>query len=63
VSGSGSDQSDRSDQSDQTVPPAAPTCPACGEPMVLRTARRGPRAGSQFWGCSAYPKCKETRPI
>jgi len=42
------------------------TCPACGSPMQLRTARRGPNAGSQFWGCSRYPACKATvefRPI
>jgi ssDNA-binding Zn-finger/Zn-ribbon topoisomerase 1 len=25
--------------------------------MVLRTARKGPRSGSQFWGCSGYPGC------
>ncbi|MFQ5811379.1 MAG: topoisomerase DNA-binding C4 zinc finger domain-containing protein, partial [Armatimonadota bacterium] len=36
------------------------TCPACGSPMRLRTARRGPNAGSQFWGCSRYPACKAT---
>jgi restriction system protein len=40
---------------------AAPACPECGIPMVLRTARRGSNAGSQFWGCSAYPACKGTR--
>lgn len=37
---------------------AAPQCPACGKPMALRTARKGPRAGSQFWGCRAYPDCR-----
>lgn len=26
--------------------------------MRLRTARRGPRAGNQFWGCSRYPRCR-----
>lgn len=25
--------------------------------MQLRTARRGPNAGSQFWGCSRWPDC------
>lgn len=39
----------------------APACPLCGKPMVQRTARRGSNAGSQFWGCSAYPACKGTR--
>ncbi|RME42351.1 MAG: DEAD/DEAH box helicase, partial [Chloroflexi bacterium] len=28
--------------------------------MRLRTARRGPNAGKQFWGCSRYPACKAT---
>ncbi|MEW6750815.1 MAG: topoisomerase DNA-binding C4 zinc finger domain-containing protein, partial [Candidatus Latescibacterota bacterium] len=36
----------------------AQTCPQCGSPMWLRTARRGAKAGSQFWGCSRYPACK-----
>ena len=40
--------------------PAAPVCPRCGQPMALRTARKGPNAGSQFWGCSAYPACRAT---
>jgi four helix bundle suffix protein len=43
--------------------PAAPACPLCGKPMALRTARKGQRAGSQFWGCSGYPECKGTRPL
>lgn len=38
----------------------AQTCPQCGSPMQLRTARQGPKAGSQFWGCSRYPACKTT---
>jgi four helix bundle suffix protein len=41
----------------------APVCPKCGEPMALRTARKGANAGSQFWGCCGYPKCKGLRPI
>jgi four helix bundle suffix protein len=39
---------------------AAPHCPRCGKPMALRTARKGPHAGAQFWGCSTYPDCKGT---
>jgi hypothetical protein len=38
----------------------APSCPKCGIPMVLRTAGRGDRQGEQFYGCSNYPKCRET---
>ena len=54
------DRTDPTDQSDQ-VP--APACPRCGQPMVLRTARTGSRAGLEFWGCSAFPDCKGTRPV
>lgn len=43
--------------------PAAPVCPQCGQPMALRTARKGANAGAQFWGCSAYPDCRGTRPL
>ena len=39
-----------------------PACPSCGKPMSLRTARQGANAGSQFWGCTAYPNCKGTLP-
>lgn len=39
------------------------SCPLCGRQLVVRTARRGPRAGQQFYGCSNYPKCKYTRNI
>jgi ssDNA-binding Zn-finger/Zn-ribbon topoisomerase 1 len=35
----------------------------CGKLMALRTARQGKRAGSQFWGCTAYPACKGSRPL
>ena len=59
----GQDRSDPSDPSDKLRPPAAPVCPECGQPMTLRTARRGARAGSQVWGCSAYPKCRSTLPL
>jgi restriction system protein len=49
-------RSDGSDQSDKK-----PNCPNCGKPMVLRTARKGQKAGQPFWGCSGYPDCKGTR--
>jgi four helix bundle suffix protein len=56
-----SDRTDRSDQTDRTESkPQAPDCPMCGGAMVLRTARKGPKAGSQFWGCTGYPTCKGT---
>lgn len=42
------------------TPSAAPVCPKCGIPLVLRTAGRGDRQGEQFYGCTNYPKCRET---
>lgn len=33
-------------------------CPKCGSKMVLRTAQKGQNAGRQFYGCSAFPKCR-----
>jgi len=44
-------------------PLAERVCPRCGSSMVLRTAKRGNNAGSQFWGCSAYPKCRVVQKI
>lgn len=38
-----------------------PPCPSCERPMVKRRVRRGFRAGSEFWGCSNYPVCTDTR--
>ena len=40
-----------------------PSCPTCNSPMAMRTAKRGKSAGSQFWGCSRYPKCRGTRQL
>jgi four helix bundle suffix protein len=56
------DPTDPTDRTDSSHDPA-PLCPACGEGMVLRTARKGPHAGSRFWGCAGYPQCKGTRPL
>ena len=38
-----------------------PNCPKCDGPMVKRTARRGPNAGNEFWGCAEFPRCRGTR--
>ena len=37
------------------------TCPKCGGSLVKRTARRGSQAGTEFFGCSNYPRCKYIR--
>jgi DNA topoisomerase-1 len=42
-------------------PPAEPTdevCDKCNSPMVIRSGRRG-----RFLACSAFPKCRNTRPL
>lgn len=33
-------------------------CPKCSSPLVLRTAKSGANAGSQFYGCTKYPACR-----
>jgi len=43
--------------------PHGVSCPQCNSRMIRRTARRGPRAGKPFWGCSRYPSCRGTRNI
>jgi restriction system protein len=53
------DQADSRDRAEKD----GPVCPKCGRPMALRTARKGKNAGSQFWGCCGYPKCKGIRQI
>lgn len=37
------------------------TCPKCGSELTLRTARKGSNAGTQFYGCIGFPKCRYTR--
>jgi len=41
--------------------PDEPLCPKCGERMVLRKARKGKTAGSEFWGCPRFPRCRGVR--
>jgi len=38
--------------------PTDEVCERCKSPMVIRTGRRG-----RFLACSAYPKCRNTRPL
>ncbi|HJB41596.1 MAG TPA: topoisomerase DNA-binding C4 zinc finger domain-containing protein [Candidatus Gemmiger avicola] len=50
----------------QPVPQGAadtpPVCPRCGGILILRTATKGKKAGTRFWGCTNYPKCRYTQP-
>ena len=38
---------------------SVPNCPRCSQKMVVRTNRQN---GSEFWGCSNFPKCRGTLP-
>ena len=42
----------------QEAPTTDEKCPNCQEPMMVKTGRFG-----RFLACSAYPKCKTTKPI
>ena len=44
-------------------PLAERQCPKCGSALVLRTVKKGPRAGDRFWGCSTYPQCRVMQPL
>ena len=44
-------------------PSTAPICPKCGIPMVVRTRTQGEHKGEQFYGCTNYPPCKETKAL
>lgn len=32
-------------------------CPKCGAPLVIRTVKKGEKAGTLAYGCSRFPKC------
>ena len=38
-------------------------CPKCGSNLVLRKVKQGSRRGSQFLGCSSFPRCRFTKQI
>ena len=38
-------------------------CPKCGSNLVLREVKQGSRRGSQFLGCSSFPRCRFTKQI
>ncbi|MNF13178.1 DNA topoisomerase I [compost metagenome] len=44
-------------------PTAERQCPKCGSALLVRTVKSGPKAGQQFWGCSAFPKCRTMLPL
>ncbi|WP_377727655.1 DUF2726 domain-containing protein [Pseudoduganella sp. GCM10020061] len=36
----------------------APICPKCASGMLLRQLTSGPKAGTAFWGCNNFPRCR-----
>ncbi|GGI80069.1 DNA-binding protein [Shewanella hanedai] len=38
-------------------------CSRCGSAMVMRETKRGDNKGKQFWGCSAFPKCRSVEEL
>lgn len=51
---------------EELAPPpgaTAPDCPSCGAHMKRRTAKRGPKRGQEFYGCSRFPQCRQTQDI
>ena len=44
----------------QDGPTRSPPVCRCGQDMVVRTRRRD---GQRFFGCSTYPKCRNTQPL
>jgi len=37
-----------------------PLCPKCNGEMVKRIIKKGDKMGTEFWGCSTFPKCRGT---
>ncbi len=59
-------QPSQGNQYDTLVHPAHTVqkiCPSCGSDMVKRVAKKGSNIGNQFWGCSAFPKCRAVENI
>jgi DNA topoisomerase-1 len=49
-------ETEKGDEEDLPSGEEVPPCEKCGSPMVLRRSRYG-----AFYGCSAYPECKNIR--
>ena len=52
------------ERADSRQPEYPGACDVCGAGMVIKTARKGARAGQRFWSCSSYASrgCLFTRP-
>ncbi|HFQ8138572.1 TPA: NERD domain-containing protein [Pseudomonas aeruginosa] len=38
-------------------------CPKCGSVLLIRKVNSDPKEGQQFWGCSAFPRCRVNQSI
>jgi restriction system protein len=50
------------DTSENILEPQKSKCPKCGSELLLRVAKKGPKEGNEFYGCSSFPKCRHTQP-
>lgn len=48
---------------DDNTEPQKKLCPRCVAELIVCTAKKGNNVGEQFWGCSAFPKCRYTENI
>lgn len=39
------------------------SCPKCSSEMTVRVTKKGSSVGNEFWGCSAFPKCRHMEPL
>lgn len=57
------EQKKQHDRKTEEIKTQKGSCPRCGSALVLRTARKGPQAGKQFWGCSNFPQCRFVKQV
>lgn len=38
-------------------------CPKCSSSLVRRMAKKGDKAGNEFWACNSFPKCRYTEAV
>lgn len=55
--------SSKDDESRNATAENIKICPRCSAELVLRTAKKGEKSGSQFYGCSRFPKCRYVQNI
>ena len=46
--------------SKQSITTDEKQCPRCSAVMIKKVAKKGKKPGSEFWACSAFPKCRYT---